>query len=71
MPKTPIPGSLVRTTFNTPPPQRIVVEIRPYTSPVAKAVLVAGLAFLGYWWVKLTWLMKIQPQLSALWDSIR
>ncbi|MBE2241803.1 MAG: hypothetical protein IAE86_03550 [Burkholderiaceae bacterium] len=47
------------------------MEIRPYTSPVAKAVLVAGLAFLGYWWVKLTELMKIQPQLSAWWDSVR
>lgn len=70
MPQTPIPGPPVRTTIDEPP-QRLIVEIRPYTSPIAKAVLVAGLAVIGYWWVKLTWLMKIQPQLSAWWDSIR
>lgn len=70
MPKTPIPDPPVRATIDDPP-QRLIVEIRPYTSPVAKAVLVAGLAFLGYWWVKLTELMKIQPQLSAWWDSVR
>ncbi|MBK8177253.1 MAG: hypothetical protein IPK66_18945 [Rhodospirillales bacterium] len=71
MPQIPIPDPPVRTTIDDPLPQPLIVEIRLYTSPVAKAVLVAGLAFLGYWWVKLTWLMKIQPQLSAWWDSVR
>ncbi|MBK8177000.1 MAG: hypothetical protein IPK66_17600 [Rhodospirillales bacterium] len=43
MPQIPIPDPPVRTTIDDPLPQPLIVEIRLYTSPVAKAVLVAGL----------------------------
>lgn len=65
-----IPGALCRTTFNTSSPERVIIEIRPYTSPLAKAVLVAGLAFIAYWWIRIEYVAVIRPQMIRNWEII-